>query len=282
MAQGTPARRLAAVVSADGAGNHDSRVLTRKASLVISNATNVSRDIVAELAPSGTLRAGINLANILLVTGSSPAGEPTGVAPDMARAIADRLGVAVCYVPFASPGEVADAVAGGAWDIALIAAEPARAETIAFSAAYVEIEATYLVPASSSFHLVEDVDRPGVRIAVSGRSAYDLYLARTLEHAELHRAKGLAGALELFVGEELEALAGLRPALNGNAESLPGARVLAGSYTTVRQAVGTRPENTAAAAFLQEFVAEAKASGLVARLIGRHGVEGQLQVAAGG
>ena len=241
----------------------------------------MSQDIVSDLTPSGTLRAGINMANILLVTGSTPAGEPTGVAPDMARAIADRLGVEVSYVPFASPGEVADAVASGAWDIALIAAEPARAESIAFSAAYVEIEATYLVSASSSFHLVEDVDRPGVRIAVSGRSAYDLYLTRTLKHAELHRAKGLAGALDLFVGEDLDALAGLRPALQGNAETLPDARVLAGRYTTVRQAVGTKPENTAAAAFLQEFVAEAKQSGLVARLIKRHGVEGRLQVAAG-
>jgi len=247
---------------------------------VISGATIMSQDIVSELAPSGTLRAGINMANILLVTGSTSAGEPTGVAPDMARAIADRLGVAVSYMPFASPGEVADAVSSDAWDIALIAAEPARAESIAFSTAYVEIEATYLVSASSSFHLVEDVDRPGVRIAVSDRSAYDLYLTRSLKHAELLRAKGLAGALDLFVGEGLDALAGLRPALNGNAENLPGVRVLDGCYATVQQAVGTKPENTAATAFLQEFVAEAKESGLVARLIERHGVEGRLQVAS--
>jgi polar amino acid transport system substrate-binding protein len=240
------------------------------------------QDIVSELAPSGTLRAGINMANILLVTGITSAGEPTGVSPDMARAIADRLGVAVTYVRFASPGEVADAVSSDAWDIALIAADPARAESIAFSAAYVEIEATYLVPAGSPLHGIEDVDRPGVRIAVSGRSAYDLYLARNLQHAELHRAKGLKGAFDLFVDQELDALAGLRPALIGNAETLPDARVLEGRYTTVRQAVGTKPKNTAAAAFLQEFVAEAKESGLVARLIERHGVEGRLQVASGG
>lgn len=241
----------------------------------------MSRNIVSELAPSGTLRAGINMANILLVTGSTPAGEPTGVSPGMACAIAERLGVAVTYVPFASPGEVADAVGHDAWDIALIAADPARAETIAFSAAYVEIEATYLVPEGSLIHSLGDVDRPGVRIAVSGRSAYDLYLTRTLEHAVLHRAKGLKGALDLFVGEGLDALAGLRPALNGNAEDLPGARVLEGRFSTVRQAVGIKPGNTAAAAFLQAFVAEARESGLVARLIERHGVTGRLQVAAG-
>jgi polar amino acid transport system substrate-binding protein len=240
----------------------------------------MSQDIVSELAPGGTLRAGINLANILLVTGANAAGEPTGVAPDMARAIADRLGVAVSYVTFSSPGEVADAVSTDAWDIALIAAEPTRAESIAFSAAYVEIEATYLVPDGSTIQSIDDVDRPGVRIAVSGRSAYDLYLTRSLEHAELHRAKGLAGALALFVDNELDALAGLRPALKENAAGLPGARVLDGGYTTVQQAIGTKPENTAAAAFLQQFVAEAKTSGLIADLLERHGVAGKLQVAA--
>jgi len=240
----------------------------------------MSRDIISELAPSGTLRAGINMANILLVTGTTSAGEPEGVAPDMARAIADRLGVAVAYVRFASPGEVADAVESDAWDIALIAAEPARAATITFSAAYIEIEATYLVPPDSTLLSIADVDRPGVRIAVSERSAYDLYLSRNLQHAELHRAKGLKGAFDLFVEQELDTLAGLRPALIGNTETLPGAHVLEGSYTTVQQAVGTKPENTAAAAFLQEFVAEAKEGGLVARLIERHGVEGRLQVAS--
>ncbi len=240
----------------------------------------MSQDIVSELAPSGTLRAGINMANTLLVTGSTPAGEPTGVAPDMAREIADRLGVAVSYVPFASPGEVADAAGSDAWDIALIAAEPARAETIAFSAAYVEIEATYLVPESSSFRSVEDVDRPGMRIAVSARSAYDLYLTRSLKHGELQRAKGMAGAVDLFVTEKLDALAGLRPALNWDAEKLPDTRILEGRFTTVQQAIGTKPENIAAAAFLQKFVVEAKARGLVARLIERHGVEGRLQIAS--
>ncbi len=240
----------------------------------------MSRDIVSELAPSGTLRAGINMANILLVTGATSAGEPTGVSPDMARAIADRLGVAVSYVQFTSPGEVADAVGSDAWDIALIAAELARAETIAFSAAYVEIEATYLVSANSPLHSIMDVDRPGVRIAVSERSAYDLYLTRNLKHAELYRAKGLKGAFDLFVDQELDALAGLRPALIGNAETLPGACVLDGLYTTVQQAIGTKPRNTAAAAFLQKFVSEAKESGLIASLIDRHGVTGRLQVAA--
>ncbi len=240
----------------------------------------MSQDIVSELAPSGTIRAGINMANTLLVTGSTAAGEPTGVSPDMAYEIAGRLGVAVSYVPFASPSEVADAAGSDAWDIALIAAEPARAESIAFSAAYVEIEATYLVPENSSLRLVEDVDRPGMRIAVSAGTAYDLYLTRSLKHAELQRTKSMTGAVDLFVTEKLDALAGLRPALNRQIEELPDTRILEGRFTAVQQAIGTKLENVVAAAFLQRFVAEAKASGLVARLIERHGVEGRLQVAS--
>lgn len=240
------------------------------------------KDAVSELAPGGTLRAGINLSNFLLVTGTAPSGDPTGVAPDMARAIADKVGVAVSYVTYPSPGELADAAGDGVWDIGLIAAEPARAETIAFTPAYVEIEATYMVPEGSPLAAIDDIDRPGVRVAVADRSAYDLYLTRHLKHAELVRAKGLAGAVELFLAERLDALAALRPGLIADADKLSGGRILDGRFTVVQQAVGTAPANRAAAAFLRDFVAEAKATGLVARLIERHGVAGRLLVAPPG
>ena len=242
----------------------------------------MSQDALAQLAPHGTLRAGINMANILLVTGKSPSGDPEGVAADMAREIADRLRTGVSYVPFASPGELADQAGNDVWDIGLIGAEPSRAETIAFTAAYVEIEATYMVPADSPFATVDDVDRDGVRIAVSGRSAYDLYLSRNLQHAELARAQGLAGARELFVTEKLDALAGLRPALTDDMAKVDGMKILDGRFTAVQQAIGCTPGNDAAAAFLRDFVEEAKASGLVQRLIDRHGVTGRLTVAPPG
>ena len=235
-------------------------------------------EILNQLAPQGVLRAAINLGNILLVTGKTDGGDPVGVAPDMARAVADRIGVPVRFVTYASPGEVADAAAGDNWDIGLIAYEAQRAETITFSPAYVEIEATYLVPAGSSFQSLEDVDSPGTRIAVSGRSAYDLYLSRTLTHATLVRGEGLAGTVDIFVSEGLDALAGLRPALLENAQTIPGARVLDGRYTTVRQAIGVRPEHAAAAAFLADFVREARGDGTAQGFIDRHGVTGRLQV----
>ena len=128
----------------------------------------MTKHALAELTDPTMLRVGINLGNPLLVTGTSPTGDPEGVAPDMAAAIALRLGVAVSHVTFATPGEVAGALERDDWDIGLIAVEPARAEKIAFSNAYVEIEATYLVPANSPFQSIEDVDQPGTRIRGGG------------------------------------------------------------------------------------------------------------------
>ena len=236
--------------------------------------------ISRELAPSGTLRAGINLSNFLLVTGRSPSGDPEGVAPDLAAEIAERLGVPVAYVTFDSPAALADAADHDRWDIGLIGAEPARARSIAFTPAYCEIEATYLVPASSALREIADVDAEGVRIAVAEGSAYDLYLSRTLHHAELVRAKGLDASRALFVERGLEALAGLLPRLLSDVEELPGTRILDGRFTAVQQAVGTPRACVRGAGFLRDFVEEARASGLVQRLIERHAVRG-LAVASG-
>ena len=239
----------------------------------------MTQEALSDLTEPGLLRVGINLGNPLLVTGTKPSGDPEGVAPEMAAALAKKLGVSVKYVTYATPGEIADAAVRDEWDIGLIAVEPKRAEVIAFCDAYVEIEATYLVPAGSSLTSIEDMDQPGVRIAVSERAAYDLYLSRTLDHAVLHRARGLAGAFELFRNEKLDALAGLVPALKENAEKLAGSKVLDGRYTSVRQAIGTKHESKALNAAAEAFVADAKASGLVGDLIDKYGVAGKLQVA---
>jgi polar amino acid transport system substrate-binding protein len=232
--------------------------------------------IVAELARTGVLRAGINLSNGLLVTGKTASGDPQGVAPDMAAEIARRLGVPVAYVKFDRPSKLADAAGTDAWDIGLIGAEPARAEKIAFTPAYCEIEATYLVRESSPLRSVADVDRPGSRIAVRAGSAYDLWLTRNLKHATLVRSDSADGPFNQFVAEDLDALAGLRPQLLSEVGKLPGAKILPGNFTAVQQAIGTLKSNIAAAAFLREFVEEAKRSGFVAGLIERHKVVGLL------
>ena len=228
----------------------------------------------SELAPTGVLRAGINLSNFLLVTGRSANAEPVGVAPDMAREIAAALGVPVTYVTFKSPGELGDQAGKNVWDIGLIGAEPQRAEKIAFSAAYVEIEATYMVPADSPIKSIADVDKKGVRIAVSARSAYDLWLVNNIKNATLVQVSGLDAAYEKFMSDKLEVLAGLRPGLLKDVTKAPGLKILDGKFTAVQQAVGTAKANLAGAAFLADFVEKAKKSGLVAELIKRHNVKG--------
>jgi polar amino acid transport system substrate-binding protein len=236
-------------------------------------------NIISEIAPTGTLRAGINMANIFLVTGKAVNGNPEGVSPDIARAIANKLGVKLSYIPCMTPGGTAEAIKSQTCDIAMIANEPARAKFILFTDAYVEIKATYIVSEHSSFQTVEDIDQPGINIAVAGTSAYDLYLTRTLKNAELHRAEGLPAAVELYVNKKLNALAGLRPALDENLLKLPGARILDDQFMTVEQAIGTQLKNVATANFLKQFVEEAKTSGLISGLLNRHNVGGKLEVA---
>jgi|ERR1051326_1168186 polar amino acid transport system substrate-binding protein len=234
----------------------------------------MDRQIVAELAPKGVLRAGINMSNFLLVTGKTASGDPQGVAPDMAAEIARRLGVPVAYVPFERPSKLADAAGTDAWDIGLIGAEPQRAEKITFTPAYCEIEATYLVPANSPLADVAAVDRPGVRITVRRGAAYDLWLERNIKQATVLRSDSADGPFDQFVGEKLEAYAALKPALLKDREKLPGSKILPGNFMTVQQAIGTEKKNAAGAAYLRDFVAEAKKSGLVAQLIEKHRVQG--------
>jgi polar amino acid transport system substrate-binding protein len=234
----------------------------------------MDRQIVAELAPTGVLRAAINMGNFLLVTGKTASGDPQGVAPDMAAEIARRLGVPVRYVPFERPSTLADAAGTNAWDIGLIGAEPQRAAKIAFTDAYCEIEATYLVQPDSSFRAVAEVDRAGARIAVRRGAAYCLWLERNIKHASVMSFEAADAPLSQFVAEKLDALAGLRPGLLADVKKVPDAKILPGHFMTVQQAIGTAKPNAAGAKFLQEFVADAKQSGLVARLIERHRVAG--------
>lgn len=228
----------------------------------------------AELAPTGVLRAGINLSNFLLVTGRTAEGDPVGVAPDIARAIADSLGVPVRYVTFKSPGELADQAGKDVWDIGLIGAEPQRAAVMTFSAAYVEIEATYMVPPGSPLKTIADVDRKGVRIAVSARSAYGLWLENNIRNATLMPIAGLDGAFNKFMDDKLEALAGLRPGLLKDLEKHPELRILDGKFTAVQQAVGCNKPAAEGARYIAQFVEHAKKSGLVAGLIEKHKVKG--------
>jgi polar amino acid transport system substrate-binding protein len=228
----------------------------------------------ADLAPSGTLHVGINFSNILLTARDPVTRAPSGVALDLAHEFARRLGVAVKVVSYESAGALAESAGSGEWQLGFLAIEPKRANEITFTAAYVEIEATYLVPPGSPFNSIDEVDRPGVRISVTGKAAYDLYLTRTLKHAKLFRTSGAEATFRQFVAEKMDALAGLKSQLEIDHEKLPGSRILPGRFTAVQQAAGTPRGHEAGARYLAEFIEDVKASGFVARAIARHRIRG--------
>lgn len=239
------------------------------------NLPEPSSAAVAALAPTGTLRAAINLSNFLLVTGRGSDGDPEGVSPDMARTLADQLGVGIELLRYKTPGALADDGPSGKWDVGNIGAEPKRARHIDFTAAYCEIQCTYLVPPGSDITSIDQVDRPGRRIASAARSAYDLWLERNLEHAELVQVSGLDASFEALANGEVDAMAGLLPRLLTDVERLAGSRILDGQFTAVQQAMGTpKTRDPAGFAYLRDYVEAAKASGLVAGFIAEHGVEG--------
>jgi polar amino acid transport system substrate-binding protein len=237
-------------------------------------ANDIAPAVRSELAPTGKLRVGLNHGNFLLVTPGSSSTDPRGVASDLARELGRRLGVPVEFSRFDTAGALGDAARTGAWDVAFLGAEPQRAAEIAFTAAYLEIPATYLVPAGSPIRSVAEVDREGVRIAVAEKSAYELWLSRNIKNAKLVLTKGIDGSFDAFVKDKLEVLSGLRPRLLTDAQKLPGARVLDGQFTAVQQAIGTQKARAASATFLRAFVEEAKASGFVAEAISRNNVQG--------
>jgi polar amino acid transport system substrate-binding protein len=235
---------------------------------------------MTDLTPTGKLRVGVNLGNFLLVQRNAD-GSIRGIVPDLAQELARRLGVSAELRQYEKVGDVADGAKKGEWDVAFIGVEPQRAAEIDFTAPYVEIEATYLVPAGSPIKSIAGVDRKGVRIAVAGRSAYDLWLSRNIKSAELVRGDGIEHSYRIFVKDKLEVLAGLKPRLMEDLAKLPGARILDGRFTAVQQAIGTPKGRPEGAAYLRKFAEDIKASGLVAQLIERQGVRG-LSVAAPG
>jgi len=233
-----------------------------------------------ELAASGTLRVGLNLSNFLLINRGTPAGVHEGIVPDLAQALASELGVGLQFVPFASPGPLGEAVDQDLWDVAFLADEPARAKTIAFSAPYLEIQASYLVPAGSPLKSIAEVDQPGVRIAAMKGGAYTLYLERSLKHAELVLTSTIDESFEVFTQRGLQALSGLRTRLIADHARLPGSTLLPGSFTSVQQAIGCSRRHGAGARYLAGFAERARDSGRVQQAIDRHGVIG-VNVASG-
>jgi polar amino acid transport system substrate-binding protein len=234
----------------------------------------ISPSLRSDLAPTGRLHVGINYGNPVLATRDPLSGELSGVAVDLARELGRRVGITVELVAFESAGKMFEALQTGAWDAAFLAVDPERADQISFTAPYLEIEGTYLIPPGSSLSTVAEVDRQGVRIAVSARSAYDLFLSRSIKHAALVRAPDGNAAFDLIFTGRVDVVAGVRQHLAANAGKLPGSRVLEGRFMAIRQALGVPKGRDLGAKYLREFIEDVKASGFIAQAIEKSGVRG--------
>ena len=254
------------------------RIVTTLLAMLLLGASAAAQP-VAELAPSGKLRAAINFGNAVLATRDPATGEPRGVSVDLARALGARIGVPVELVLYESAGKVATSVSQ--WDIAFLAIDPARATEIAFTAPYVMIEGAYLVPIDSPINASAQVDRAGTRVVVGAGSAYDLFLTRELKAATLVRAPTSPVVTDFLVAQKLDVAAGVKQQLEADAVRVPGVRLLPGRFMVINQAMGVPQGRPAALQYLRAFVEDVKASGFVAQSLARHRVEGAVVAPAG-
>lgn len=242
--------------------------------------TKAPPKVIAQLAPTGVLRAAINLSNFLLVL-DPHVDELEGPSPSMARALADSLGVPVRLVPYQTPSDIADVALRDEWDVANIGNEPQRARHIDFSPAYCEIVATYMIRKDSGIRSIDDVDTFGTSIIVKKGSAYGLWLEKNIKNASLQSVSGTHQEIfDAFASNgHIDALAGLRPGLIGLQTHLEGSKILDGQFTSVQQSVGIKKGKPEAIAWLSQFVEDQKSSGQINSWIEGFGLNGKLAVA---
>ena len=226
--------------------------------------STVSADVLKDLAPTGTLRASINLGNIVLAQGTPD--NPTGVTPELARELGRRLGVPVALSAFDAAGKAFEAMKAGQVDIVFLAIEPVRAAEIEFTAPYVIIEGVYMVRKDSPLKSPADVDQPGIRVGVNKASAYDLFLTRSLKNAKLERSEDGA---KLFIAQKLDAAGGVKQSLQQFAKGRDDVRLIEERFMEIQQAIGTPKGRLAGAASLRAFIEEMKANGFVADALKR-------------
>jgi polar amino acid transport system substrate-binding protein len=251
--------------------------LTGGAALDLAGCATAHRADAALLAPSGRLRASINLGNPILARRDAPSGQVAGVSVDLARLLAEQLGVEAALTVFESAGQSVEAVRAGQQDIGFFAIDPLRSEGILFTAPYVLIEGAYLVRHVSPLTDNAQVDRTGTRVMVGRASVYDLYLSRTLKAAEVLRAPTSPIVVDTFLAQNADVAAGVKQQLQAAAQRLGGLRLLPGRFMVIEQAMGLpAARGPAAQARLRAFVESAKASGFVAQALQRHGIQGAI------
>ena len=235
----------------------------------------MTTSLTTTFAPTGILRASINMGNPILANKDPASGQPYGISIDLARNLAKRLGVEVELVVFDTAGKSVDAVKNERADVGFFAVDPLRGAEISFTLPYVLIEGCYMVREASPLQRNEDVDQAGVSVTVGAGSAYDLYLSREIKHAQIVRALSSPAVVDTFIAQNLDVAAGVKQQLEADAKRIPGLRLLPGRFMEIRQAMGTpKSRGEAAADYLRAYVEEMKASGFVAESMKRHGIQG--------
>ena len=226
-------------------------------------------------APKGKLRASINLGNPILANRNPQTGEAGGVSVDLARALAERLGVEIELVVLDTAGKSVEAVSDERADVGFFAIDPLRGASIAFTAPYVLIEGYYLVRDESPIRSNAEVDVSTNRVAVGLGSAYDLFLTRELKQANIVSAPSSPAVVQTFLDQQLEVAAGVKQQLEADAARTSGLRLLNERFMVIQQAMGVpKSRGDDAAAFLRAYVEDQKRSGFVAAALARHGING--------
>ena len=234
-----------------------------------------SPHLIRAFAPTGTLRASINLGNPILANKNPDTGVLFGVSIDLAKEFAKRLGVDIEWVVFDAAGKSVEAVRAEQADIGFFAIDPLRGEGISFTAPYVLIEGSYMVSTDSVLTSNDEVDRTGIRVTVGKGSAYDLFLTRELKQAEIVRAPTSPTVVDVFVAQKLEVAAGVKQQLESDLARFPNHRLLPGRFMVIQQAMGaSKSRGEEAAVYLAQFVEEMKTSGFVAQALERHQIQG--------
>jgi polar amino acid transport system substrate-binding protein len=247
-----------------------------------ATAPAVPASVVSAFAPTGRLRACINLGNAVLARKDPASGQPVGVSVDLARALAEHLGVGLELVAVDAAAKSVETVKAGQADVGFFAIDPLRSDGILFSAPYVLIEGAYVVRQDSALTDNSQVDRPGTRVMVARGSAYDLYLSRALKAAQLLRTTTSQAVVDDFLAQSADVAAGVKQQLEADVTRLTGLRLLPGRFMVIEQAMGVQGNRgEAAQQVLKAFVERAKASGFVAQALARHGIQGAIVAPAG-
>ncbi len=231
-------------------------------------------EIVKAFAPTGVLRASLNIGNPVLAN-LDASGKPFGISIDLARKLAERLGVELEMIVNETAGKSVATMESGKADVGFFAIDPERGKEISFTAPYVLIEGYYLVRNASPIKSNAQVDMPSVKVVVGKGSAYDLFLTRHIKQAEIVRAESSQAVVRTFLDQGIDVAAGVKQQLEADTRGMDNVRLLGERFMVIRQAMGIpKSRGPEAAAFLRTFVEDMKAGAVVQDAMTRYGIKG--------